>query len=67
MTSKQAAASIVYYDMDLITGYWSEKWDKEENLSDNQLRDIQHAMNKIVEPFLERLNKLCNGDMLDVK
>jgi len=71
MTAKQAAASIIYYDLEKTQGYWSESWDcRYPNidglLTEDQQLEIQAAVDKILEPFLERIGKICKRRMLEI-
>ena len=73
MTPKQFAAAILVFDMEKITGYWSEAWHKPSDswchitTDDKTIEEINTAMAKILEPFMERLYKIVPDDKGRVK
>ena len=57
-TPKRLAADILRTDLTLVTDYWYERHiDLAEN--DSQADKISEALQAIVEPFLQRLDKIA--------
>jgi hypothetical protein len=59
-TPKRIAADILRADLDLVSGYWEERW---ENMgirfTEPEQKAIQAAMDDILAPFLDRLDTIA--------
>jgi hypothetical protein len=59
-TPKRIAAAILARDIDIVTDYWRER---HEYIRDNEIAaEITDQMDKILSPFLERLERI-RGDV----
>lgn len=56
-TTKQLAAEILATDMETMVAYWLDRWPEHTG----QEEEITEAMNKILKPFLARIEKLAAG------
>ena len=65
-TARQIAAAILLNDMEMITDYfWQERLKKAGIVFDEEFADdIQKHLDKIVDPFLDRVEKISGGHSL---
>lgn len=55
-TPRRIAASILSMDLDMVDGYWQERW---PNIPEDMREQVDAEMQKILKPFYERLNKIA--------